>query len=93
MFDHDDAPEPLPDYVRKAPRFCEDPVKAARDLRPIIEAGAIEGMRTARLTDEVVRALAGSGLFGLRIPKEFGGIEASPRCRSFPMRTAPPAGR
>jgi alkylation response protein AidB-like acyl-CoA dehydrogenase len=79
MFDHDDAPEPLPDYVRKAPRFCEDPVKVARELRPVIEAGAIEGMRTAKLADEVVRALAGSGLFGLRIPKEFGGIEASPR--------------
>jgi alkylation response protein AidB-like acyl-CoA dehydrogenase len=77
MFDAE--PEELPAWIRTAPRFCEDPVKTARELRPILEAGAAQGAREAKLTEEVLRALAGSGLFGLRISRQFGGIEADPR--------------
>jgi alkylation response protein AidB-like acyl-CoA dehydrogenase len=79
MHDADAIPAELPEWIRKAPRFCADPRRAARELRPIIEAGADEGARAARLPDEVVRALADSGLFGLRIGRAFGGIEADPR--------------
>lgn len=76
---HDAPPEALPEWIRKAPRFCADPRKTARELRPVIEAGAEEGARTSRLPDAVVRALADSGLFGLRVAREFGGNEADPR--------------
>jgi alkylation response protein AidB-like acyl-CoA dehydrogenase len=76
---HDAVPTALPEWLRKASRFCKDPVKTARELRPVLEAGAEEGARTGRLTDEVVRALAGSGLFGLRISRDVGGVEADPR--------------
>lgn len=70
--------DPLPEWVRRAPASNPDPRAAARALRPALEAGAAEGERTGRLTDEVVRALADSGLFGLRVPRELGGIEADP---------------
>jgi alkylation response protein AidB-like acyl-CoA dehydrogenase len=78
MYD-DAAPPTLPEWIRKAERYCDDPRAVARELRPVIEAGAEEGARTARLAEDVVRALAGSGLFGLRIPRALGGIEADPR--------------
>jgi alkylation response protein AidB-like acyl-CoA dehydrogenase len=68
----------LPDWVRKAPRTSTDPAAAARALRPVLEESAAEGERQGYLTDAVNRALITSGLFGLLLPRELGGIEADP---------------
>ena len=73
-----DPDGPLPDWVRGAARWCDDPRAAARLLRPIIESGAAEGERRGCLPDETARALCESGLFGLLVPRELGGIEADP---------------
>jgi alkylation response protein AidB-like acyl-CoA dehydrogenase len=68
----------LPEWLLKAPLFNEDPVAAARALRPVIEAGATEGERLGYIPDDVARAIADAGLFGLFVPREMGGIEADP---------------
>jgi alkylation response protein AidB-like acyl-CoA dehydrogenase len=72
-------PAELPDWVRNAARYNPDPLKAARDLRPVIEAGAAEGARLGYLPDSVVRPMAEAGMWGLRVPREFGGSEVDPR--------------
>jgi alkylation response protein AidB-like acyl-CoA dehydrogenase len=68
----------LPEWLLKAPLFNEDPVAAARALRPVIEEGATEGERLGYIPDDVARAIADAGLFGLFVPREMGGIEANP---------------
>jgi len=68
----------LPAWLTGASRTCEDPIGVARGLRPIIEAGAAEGARRGYISDEVGQALASSGLWGLRLPRESGGMEAPP---------------
>ncbi|MCB0993998.1 MAG: acyl-CoA dehydrogenase family protein, partial [Acidimicrobiales bacterium] len=73
-----DVNAPVPEWARTAPRSCDDPVARARALRPIIERGAAESERIGRLCDDTARALCDSGLFGLLVPREFGGIEADP---------------
>jgi alkylation response protein AidB-like acyl-CoA dehydrogenase len=44
----------------------------------LIERNASENDRLGRLTDESARALCESGLLGLLVPRELGGIEADP---------------
>jgi alkylation response protein AidB-like acyl-CoA dehydrogenase len=53
-----------------------DPVAAARELAPLIEAEAEAGEAACEITPEVVDALAGAGLFGLMVPTVLGGTEA-----------------
>jgi len=71
----DGVPEPLPDYIRRAPRACPEPLRAARELRAVIEAGAAEGERLSHVPDGVIRAICEAGLWGLKVPREFGGAE------------------
>ena len=73
-----DVNDPLPDWVCKAARYTDDPLATARALRPVIERGAAENERIGRLGDDTVRALCESGLLGLLVPRELGGIEADP---------------
>jgi alkylation response protein AidB-like acyl-CoA dehydrogenase len=68
----------LPQWVMNAARFVDDPLSSARSLRPLIERNASESERLGRLTDESARALCQSGLLGLLMPRELGGIEADP---------------
>jgi alkylation response protein AidB-like acyl-CoA dehydrogenase len=68
----------LADWLRNAPMYNPDPRAAARALRPIIEAGADEAEATALIPENVIRAIADAGLFGLLVPKEFGGMEVDP---------------
>ena len=71
----DGVPEPLPDYIRRAARACPEPLQAARDLRAVIEAGAGEGEQLSHVPDDVIRAICEAGLWGLKVPREFGGAE------------------
>jgi len=75
----DSVPNELPAWLTGTPRSCLDPLGAARALRPIIEAGAAEGARQGYISEDVSRAIASSGLWGLRLPRVFGGMEADPR--------------
>jgi len=68
----------LPPWLKQAPFFCADPRAAARALRPVIEAGAAEGERLGYIPDNVVRAIAETGLWGMLVPKELGGSEVDP---------------
>lgn len=72
-------PHELPDYIRLAARTCPEPLKTARELRPVIEAGAAEGERLSHVPDEVIRAICESGIWGLKVPREFGGAEVDAR--------------
>jgi alkylation response protein AidB-like acyl-CoA dehydrogenase len=54
-------------------------VRTARELRPVIEAGAAEGELLAAVPDVVIRALCESGIWGLRVPRQFGGAEVDAR--------------
>jgi alkylation response protein AidB-like acyl-CoA dehydrogenase len=56
-----------------------DLLTAARALVPLIEAEADAAERAGTLTEPVVDALHDSGLFGLMVPTELGGQEASMR--------------
>jgi alkylation response protein AidB-like acyl-CoA dehydrogenase len=73
------VPGPLPDYVRRAQRACPAPLETARALRPIIEAGAAEGARQAFVPDTVIRALCDAGIWGLKVPRRYGGAEVDAR--------------
>jgi alkylation response protein AidB-like acyl-CoA dehydrogenase len=53
-----------------------DPVAAARELAPLIEAEAEAGEAACEITPTVVDALADAGLFGLMVPTALGGTEA-----------------
>ncbi|MDH3705560.1 MAG: acyl-CoA dehydrogenase family protein [Acidimicrobiia bacterium] len=55
---------------------ADDPRQAARSLRSLIEAEAVEEADT--MTEPVVEALDQAGLFGLLVPTELGGLEADP---------------
>jgi alkylation response protein AidB-like acyl-CoA dehydrogenase len=73
-----EVPAPLPEWLRKAPRSCPDPLAAARGLRELIDAHADEAERLAYLPEAVVRAIAGAGLYGMLVPRELGGAEPHP---------------
>ena len=68
-------PEDLPQWLKRAPRRCPNPVQAARDLRPVIDAAAAEGVNLGYVPDEVIRQITEVGIWGLRVPKEFGGAK------------------
>jgi alkylation response protein AidB-like acyl-CoA dehydrogenase len=74
----DGKPEPVPEWLRKAPRHCADPLAAARGLRELIDAHSDEAERQGFLPEAVVRALAAAGLYGMLVPREFGGAEPHP---------------
>lgn len=65
----------LPRYLTRAARACPSPLEAARELRPVIEAGASEGERLGHVPDDVVRAISDAGLWGLKAPRQYGGAE------------------
>jgi indole-3-acetate monooxygenase len=73
-----DTSNQLPGWVKGAARFADDPLSTARSLRPLIERNASQSERLGRLSDEAAQALCGSGLLGLLVPRELGGIEADP---------------
>lgn len=73
------VPPELPDYLRHAKRSCPNPLEAARDLRPVIEASAAQGERQGYVPDETIRAISETGLWGLKVPKRFGGEEVDSR--------------
>lgn len=75
----EDVPAPLPGYIRRAARACPDPLGTARALRPVIEAGAAKGERLSHVPDDVIRAICEAGLWGLKVPREFGGAEVDAR--------------
>ncbi len=72
------VPEPLPEFIRLAPRACPEPRKVAREIRPVIEQAAAEGEHRAYIIDDAIRAISDAGLWGLRVPREFGGAEVDP---------------
>jgi indole-3-acetate monooxygenase len=74
----DEVNDGLPQWVTSAARFVDDPLSKARSLRSLIERNASECERLGRLTDESARALCESGLLGLLMPRDLGGIEADP---------------
>lgn len=71
-------PAPLPEWLRRAQRKCDDPLKVARGLRELIDSHADEAERLSHLPEPVVRALAASGLYGMLVPRELGGSEPHP---------------
>ena len=52
-------------------------VRCARDLGPLIEAGALEAERERRLPEATVAALTEAGLFKLTVPRRYGGHQAN----------------
>jgi alkylation response protein AidB-like acyl-CoA dehydrogenase len=54
-------------------------VERAEGLTELIDEHAAAGEAQGALTDEVVDALHEAGIFGLWVPRELGGSEASPR--------------
>ena len=75
----DGIPDALPGYIRFAARACPTPLKTARELRPLIEAGAAEGERLTYVPDKVIRAICEAGIWGLKVPRQFGGVEVDAR--------------
>jgi len=73
MFDA--VPDELPDFIKKATRECAEPLRIARELRPLIEKHAAQGARLGFVPDEVVRALCETGIWGLKVPRAVGGAE------------------
>jgi alkylation response protein AidB-like acyl-CoA dehydrogenase len=74
----DQVNKPLATSLLNAKRFTDDPGAVARAMRPVIEAGAAESEAIGQIVDSTVDAMAESGLLGLLVPQEFGGIEAEP---------------
>ena len=54
----------------------DDPLTAARALRPLVEAEADETDRALTISGPLIEALTVSGLNHLQVPKELGGLEA-----------------
>jgi alkylation response protein AidB-like acyl-CoA dehydrogenase len=57
----------------------EEWVRRAVELGPVLRGHALWQERNRRLHEETVQALAGAGLFGLRVPKRYGGFEVDTR--------------
>jgi alkylation response protein AidB-like acyl-CoA dehydrogenase len=70
--------DPLPEWALTAARSTDDPLAATRVLVPIVERGADESDRLGRMCDDTTKSLCESGLLGLLLPRELGGIEAHP---------------
>ncbi|MFI1718245.1 acyl-CoA dehydrogenase family protein [Streptomyces litmocidini] len=56
-----------------------DLVQRAGELAPLLKKNAAQAEADGRLQDETIEALAGAGLFKLRVPKRYGGYEADTR--------------
>ncbi|OKJ48516.1 acyl-CoA dehydrogenase [Streptomyces sp. CB02009] len=56
-----------------------DLVQRAGELAPLLKKNAAQAEEDGRLQDETIEALAGAGLFKLRVPKRYGGYEADTR--------------
>ncbi|MBX9427570.1 MULTISPECIES: acyl-CoA dehydrogenase family protein [Streptomyces] len=56
-----------------------DLVRRAGELAPLLKKNAAQAEEDRRLQDETIEALAGAGLFKLRVPKRYGGYEADTR--------------
>ncbi|MGW4273565.1 acyl-CoA dehydrogenase family protein [Streptomyces seoulensis] len=54
-------------------------VQRAGELAPLLKKNAAQAEEERRLQDETIEALAGAGLFKLRVPKRYGGYEADTR--------------
>ncbi|KUN77895.1 acyl-CoA dehydrogenase [Streptomyces bungoensis] len=54
-------------------------VQRAGDLAPLLKKNAAQAEDDRRLQDETIEAIAGAGLFKLRVPKRYGGYEADTR--------------
>ncbi|MGW1296293.1 acyl-CoA dehydrogenase family protein [Streptomyces sp. NPDC002533] len=54
-------------------------VQRAGELAPLLKKNAVQAEEDRRLQDETVEALAGAGLFKLRVPKRYGGYESDTR--------------
>ncbi|MEU5090353.1 acyl-CoA dehydrogenase family protein [Streptomyces sp. NPDC021356] len=54
-------------------------VQRAGDLAPLLKKNAAQAEEDRRLQDETIEAIAGAGLFKLRVPKRYGGYEADTR--------------
>jgi alkylation response protein AidB-like acyl-CoA dehydrogenase len=54
-------------------------VQRAGDLAPLLRKNAAQAEEDGRLQDETIEAIAGAGLFKLRVPKRYGGYEADTR--------------
>ncbi len=65
-------PEPDPDEQRRGREFTE---KLERFLRDEVDAEQIE--RDAKIPDSVIRRLRELGAFGIKIPREYGGLGLS----------------
>ena len=57
----------------------DDPVAAATALQPLVRQHAEEAQRCRHVPGQVVRAMAGAGLYRIAAPAAFGGGEAHPR--------------
>jgi len=53
-------------------------VEKARALAPLLSRQGAANEKLGRLSDETIAALQGAGLFGLLVPRCFGGYEAAP---------------
>ncbi|MFD7685655.1 acyl-CoA dehydrogenase family protein [Streptomyces sp. NPDC059781] len=54
-------------------------VRRAADVAPLLRENAQKAEDDGRLQDETIEALAGTGVFRLRVPKRYGGYEADTR--------------
>ncbi|WP_432029311.1 acyl-CoA dehydrogenase family protein [Streptomyces sp. 1222.5] len=54
-------------------------VQRAGDLAPLLKKNAAQAEEDRRLQEETIEAIAGAGLFKLRVPKRYGGYEADTR--------------
>lgn len=63
--------------LQYCPSIDADLVQRARDLRPLIAAGALEAEQERRLPEATVGALAEAGLFKLTVPLRYGGHQTN----------------
>src|SRR5262245_55385442 len=63
-------------YPETAMTALPDPLRAAKSLRPILEAQSDATDGDLTLTKPCVEALAETKLFHVMVPKELGGLEA-----------------
>lgn len=68
----------MPEWLRKPERYCPDPLNVARSISAFIESHADEAERLGYLPEPLVKKLASVGLYGVMVPKEFGGAEPDP---------------
>lgn len=54
-------------------------VRRAAEVAPLLRENAPKAEDAGRLQDETIEALAGAGVFKLRVPKRYGGYEADTR--------------